>query len=162
MLVASSTQTAVGWVIAVLVGIGFIVYVIANLRAAKPEVGSEIELAANRKPYFADDVLETSRLDRSLLFALAMLAITAVALPVYWLAEPARLTSSSRSTAALVSPRPSKLQCETGYDAARECPLLGVALTSADVEGFGCWPLPMRAGWLEGRRLKAFRGESRG
>ena len=109
MLVASSTQTAVGWVIAVLVGIGFIAYVIANLRAAKPEVGSEIELAANRKPYFADDVLETSRLDRSLLFALAMLAITAVALPVYWLAEPARLTNAEEGFTIRSEKRGAKL-----------------------------------------------------
>lgn len=94
MLLASSTQVAVGWVIAVLVGIGFVAYLIANLRAAKPELGSEIELAANRKPYFDDMELETSRLDRSLVFALSMLAIVAVALPVYWLAEPARITNA--------------------------------------------------------------------
>ena len=95
MLLASSTQTAVGWVIAILVGIGFIAYLIANLRAAKPELGSEIELAANRKPYFDDAVLETTRLDRSLLFALSMLGIIAVALPLYWLAEPARITNAA-------------------------------------------------------------------
>jgi mono/diheme cytochrome c family protein len=94
MLLATSTQVAVGWVIAVLVGIGFVAYLIANLRAAKPELGSEIELAANRKPYFDDMELETSRLDRSLVFALSMLAIVAVALPVYWLAEPARITNA--------------------------------------------------------------------
>jgi len=95
MLVASSTQTAIGWVIAILVGIGFVAYLIANIRAAKPEIGSEIELAANRKPYFDDNELETSRLDRSLLFALSMLGIVAVALPLYWLAEPARITNAA-------------------------------------------------------------------
>ncbi len=109
MLVASSTQTAVGRVIAVLVGLGFIAYVIANLRAAKPEVGSEIELAANRKPYFADDVLETSRLDRALVFALAMLGIIAVALPVYWLAEPARLTNAEEGFTIRSEKRGAKL-----------------------------------------------------
>ena len=109
MLVTSSTQTAVGRVIAVLVGLGFIAYVIANLRAAKPEVGSEVELAANRKPYFADDVLETSRLDRSLLFALAMLGIIAVALPVYWLAEPARLTNAEEGFTIRSEKRGAKL-----------------------------------------------------
>jgi mono/diheme cytochrome c family protein len=90
-MVLASTQVAVGWVIAVLVCLGFVGYIIANLRAGKPEVGSEIELAANRKPYFDDLELETTRLDRSLVFALSMLGIVAVALPLYWLAEPARL-----------------------------------------------------------------------
>ena len=33
---------------------------------AKPEVGSEIELAPNRKPYFADEELEGRKLDRTL------------------------------------------------------------------------------------------------
>lgn len=94
MLLATSTQVAVGWVIAVLVGIGFVAYLVANLRAAKPEVGSEIELAPNRKPYYDDDELETSRLDRSLVFALSMLGIIAVGLPLYWLAEPARITNA--------------------------------------------------------------------
>lgn len=95
MLLATSTQVAVGWVIAVLVGIGFVTYLIANLRAAKPELGSEIELAANRKPYYEDAELETTRLDRSLWFALSMLAICAVGLPLYWLAEPARITNAA-------------------------------------------------------------------
>lgn len=95
MLVAASTQSAVGWVIAVLVGFGFVAYIYANIRAAKPEIGSEIELAANRKPLDDDYVLETSRLDRSLLFALSMLGIIAVALPLYWLAEPARITNAA-------------------------------------------------------------------
>lgn len=93
-MLLASTQTAVGWVIAVLVGIGFVAYLVANLRAGRPEVGSEIELAPNRKPYYADDELETTRLDRSLVFALSMLAIIAVALPLYWLAEPARITNA--------------------------------------------------------------------
>jgi mono/diheme cytochrome c family protein len=91
----ASTQTAVGWVIAVLVGLGFIGYLIANLRAAKPEVGSELELAANRKRYYDDIELETTRLDRSLVFALSMLGIIAVALPLYWLAEPARIDGAA-------------------------------------------------------------------
>ncbi len=95
MLVAASTQSAVGWVIAVLVGFGFVAYIYANIRAAKPEIGSEIELAANRKPLDEDSVLETTRLDRSLLFALSMLGIIAVALPLYWLAEPARITNAA-------------------------------------------------------------------
>lgn len=95
MVLFASTQTAIGWVIAALVGIGFIAYLVANMRAAKPELGSEIELAPNRKTYFDDAALETSRLERSQLFALGMLVIIAVALPVYWLAEPARIKNAT-------------------------------------------------------------------
>ena len=58
MLVAASTQSAVGWVIAVLVGFGFVAYIYANIRAAKPEVGSEIELAPHRQRYYDDEELE--------------------------------------------------------------------------------------------------------
>lgn len=94
-MVLASTQVAVGWVIAVLVGLGFVGYIIANIRAAKPEIGSEIELASNRKPYYDDLELETTRLDRSLVFALSMLGIIAVALPLYWLAEPARIDGAA-------------------------------------------------------------------
>lgn len=94
MLLASSTQTAVGWVIAILVFIGFVAYVLANLRAAKPSLGSEIELAANRKPLYDDDELENDRLNKSLLFALSMLGVIGLGLPLYWLAEPARITNA--------------------------------------------------------------------
>ena len=44
-----------------------IVYVLVNVRfAGKAEVGSEIELAANRKPYLDDEELEGPKLDRAL------------------------------------------------------------------------------------------------
>jgi mono/diheme cytochrome c family protein len=102
-LAAATTQRAIGWVIFALAIVGFIVYVLFNLRAGKREVSSEIELAANRKPYLPDDELETKKLERSLLFALGMLALIAVGLPFYWLREPARQANAdegfdSRST----------------------------------------------------------------
>jgi mono/diheme cytochrome c family protein len=87
---AATTQRAIGWVIFIAVIIGFVIYILFNFRASKPEVGSEIELAPNRKPYYDDDELETKRLDRSLLFALGMLGIIGVGLPLYWLGEPGR------------------------------------------------------------------------
>ena len=69
-------------VIAVVLIVGF---VIAGRRqhAAGPqaEVGSEIELAANRKPYLTDEELEGKKLDRTLGFGLVLLAVIAVALP---------------------------------------------------------------------------------
>ena len=52
------TQQAIGIVVAILIVLGWVLYLFANSRRTKPEVGSEIELAANRKPYLSDDQLE--------------------------------------------------------------------------------------------------------
>ncbi|RMH77662.1 MAG: hypothetical protein D6683_08615 [Actinomyces sp.] len=91
MLLAASTQRTVGMVILAIVFIGFVVYLFFSLRGAKPEVGSEIVLAPNRRvDDVPDEVLETRRLDRSLGAALAMLTVIGVALPLYWLGEPGR------------------------------------------------------------------------
>jgi mono/diheme cytochrome c family protein len=103
LLAAATTQRAIGWVIFALAIIGFVVYILFNVRSGKPEVASEIELAPNRKPYYPDEELESKKLERSLLFALGMLALIAVGLPFYWLREPARQTNAedgfnSRST----------------------------------------------------------------
>jgi mono/diheme cytochrome c family protein len=90
MLVAATTQRAIGWVIFGLSILGFVIYIAVNIRKGKKEVGAEVELAANRKPYLPDDELETKKLERSLLFALGMLGLIAIGLPFYWLREPAR------------------------------------------------------------------------
>ena len=55
--------TAIGWVILVVSLLGWVVYYFANRNAARPELGSEIELAPNRKPYYDDETLEGPRLD---------------------------------------------------------------------------------------------------
>lgn len=90
MFLAQSAVRNVGIVIFAIVIIGFIVYLIFNLLDSKGEGGAEIELAANRKPYFEDDILETRKLDQSLLQGLGLLAIIGIALPLYWLGEPGR------------------------------------------------------------------------
>lgn len=90
MLVFADVQKSVGYVIAAILIVGFTVAVIINMRQGRREVGSEIELAANRKPYYDDEELEGKRLTRTLLFSVALLAVTAVTLPLYWLYEPAR------------------------------------------------------------------------
>ena len=90
MLLAASTQRTIGFVILAIVFVGFVVYLMLNARSARDEVGSEIELAANRKPYLLDEELEGSKLDKSLLAGLAMLAVIGVGLPLYWLGEPGR------------------------------------------------------------------------
>ncbi len=65
-VVLASTQSAIGWVIFAVLTIGFFTYLFINLRRAKPEVGSELELAANRMPYLPDEELEGRKLDRTL------------------------------------------------------------------------------------------------
>jgi mono/diheme cytochrome c family protein len=90
MLLATTVQQSVAYVIAALVVVGFVLWLIANLRRAKPEVGAELELAPNRKPYYDDEGMEGKRLDRFLGWGLVSLTIVAVGLPLYWLAEPGR------------------------------------------------------------------------
>lgn len=91
LILAASTQRTIGLVIALIVGVGFAVYVLVNVfRTGKAEIGAEIELAPNRKPYYDDEELETKKLDMSLAFGVGVLAIIAVALPLYWLGEPGR------------------------------------------------------------------------
>ena len=90
-MIVATTQRAVGFVILAVVAIGFVVWLIANLRAGRAEVGSEIELAPNRKPYLDDEELEGRKLNMALFSAAGLLAIIGVALPLYWLAEPGRM-----------------------------------------------------------------------
>ena len=90
MIVAASSQRSFGWVVFAIVFVGFAVYVLFNMREGRKELGSEIELAPNRKPYYEDDELENNKLTRSLMFSLVMLALISVGLPAYWLGEPAR------------------------------------------------------------------------
>jgi mono/diheme cytochrome c family protein len=81
---------AVGVVIAVLTGIGVVAYILINLRQGRPEIGAEVELAPNRKPYYDDEQLEGPRLNRALFSGLILMAVTAIGLPMYWLNEPGR------------------------------------------------------------------------
>ena len=89
-MLATATQTAIGWILVLLAFVIAIVFAIVNVRQAKPEVGSEIELAPNRKPYLSDDELEGRKLDRTLSLGLLGLFIIGLGLPLYWLAEPGR------------------------------------------------------------------------
>ncbi|MGI8757119.1 MAG: c-type cytochrome [Acidimicrobiales bacterium] len=95
MLIAASTQTSVGVVIILVAMVVAITYGLINLRQAKPEVGSEIELAPNRKRYYSDEELEGSKLDRTLTFGLLGLFVVGIGLPLYWLQEPGRQGNES-------------------------------------------------------------------
>jgi mono/diheme cytochrome c family protein len=94
-LLAASTVQVIGTVIALLAVVAVIVYALFNIRAGRAEVGSEIELAANLKPYYDDDELETKKLDRALTAGLAGLVLVGVGLPAYWLAEPGRIDGAA-------------------------------------------------------------------
>ena len=90
MIVALSTQSAIGLLLAflaVLIGVWF---AFINFRQGRPEIGSEIELAPNRKPYLSDEELEGPKLDRTLTWGLLGLFVIGIGLPLYWLAEPGR------------------------------------------------------------------------
>lgn len=90
MILAQTAVRNVGVVIFAIVIVGFLAYLLFNLLDSKGEGGAEIELAANRKPYFDDDVLETRKLDQSLMSGLVLLSVIGIALPLYWLGEPGR------------------------------------------------------------------------
>lgn len=89
-VLAASTYRSVGYLVAAVIFIGFIVYLFVNTRKAKAEVGSELELAPNRKPYYDDEQLEGKVLDRALTWGLILLGIIGLGLPLYWLNEPGR------------------------------------------------------------------------
>ncbi len=89
-VLAASLQQSIGIVVALVVVVGWGLYLAANVRRAKPEVGAELELAPNRKPYLDDEDLEGPRLERALTWGLIALTICGVGLPLYWLAEPGR------------------------------------------------------------------------
>ncbi|MGQ0742905.1 MAG: c-type cytochrome [Acidimicrobiales bacterium] len=88
MILAASTEgIALGVAVAMMVGLA--VYFFGTARRTYAP-GAEMTEAPNRKPYFADDVLEGPRLTKYLWWAFATLTISAVGLPLYWLREPFR------------------------------------------------------------------------
>jgi mono/diheme cytochrome c family protein len=84
------------WGFALLLGIvlciAWVIYGLVNVfgKRARKEVGAELELAPNRKPYYDDEALEGPRLERVQLYGLLTLAVIVIALPLYWLFEPSR------------------------------------------------------------------------
>src|SRR5688500_17537001 len=91
LLVASALERA-GWFIGAATIVAVAVYFVVTFRTrdADEPLGSEIELAPNRKPYFDDEALEGRRLERALGWALVLLVISAIGPLVYWLNEPSR------------------------------------------------------------------------
>jgi mono/diheme cytochrome c family protein len=88
-MVALAT-TSIAWLIAAIIVIGWVVYAFLNARSARKELGSEIELAANRKPYYDDETLEGRRLELMQLLGVLLLVVIVIGLPLYWMFEPSR------------------------------------------------------------------------
>ena len=88
------TTTSIAWLLfAVIVG-GWVVYAFLNLRQSRDELGSEQEMAANRKKYYDDEILEGPRLTRVLGIGVVLLVVIVIGLPLYWILEPSRLAGA--------------------------------------------------------------------
>jgi mono/diheme cytochrome c family protein len=97
LFLAATTQQKFGVGVAIATVVGTLFYLLLHLRRREsPPVGAEIELAPNRKPYLSDDELETGKLEQAQKFALVMMIIIALGLPVYWLREPSRQAGASQ------------------------------------------------------------------
>ena len=88
-MIALATTT-IGIVLSIIFVVGWIVYAAMNRGAGRAEIGSEIELAANRKKYYEDEELEGKRLERVQFVGVLLLATITIGLPAYWVMEPSR------------------------------------------------------------------------
>jgi mono/diheme cytochrome c family protein len=95
-ILAATPQKAVGITIVVVALLAWVVYLITeNRRTPKSNIESFLG-APNRKAPPEDDEYEGPRLDRFLGWALIGIAIMAVSLPAYFLAEPGREVGAIR------------------------------------------------------------------
>jgi mono/diheme cytochrome c family protein len=94
--VLAAVTTTLAWIILFVSLGGWAVYGLFNIRSSRKEIGSEIELAANRKPYYDDEVLEGKKLERTQLLGLGFLAVLTIALPLYWILEPGRQVGAEK------------------------------------------------------------------
>jgi mono/diheme cytochrome c family protein len=97
-VLATTSQQKIGIALAVMLVVGWAVYIFVHLRTRRQDAppGSEYELAPNRRPYYEDDELEGRILERSLTIAVALLVVVAIGLPWYWAREPARAKGATR------------------------------------------------------------------
>jgi len=96
VMYAATTERSIAMAILAIVVVGWAIYVFTNIRRSKDEVGSEVELAANRGSLDSDEKLEGSRLERVQAFGVLMLLIIALVLPIYWLREGGRRDGAER------------------------------------------------------------------
>lgn len=96
-MLAASTERSIAIVLLAIVVVGWAIYVFVNIRQAKAEAGSEIELAPNRGNLPDDEELEGRRLEKVQAFGVLMLLIMALVLPVYWMLEGGRRSGAETS-----------------------------------------------------------------
>ncbi len=96
MIFAVSTPQKLGMAFAIILVVGWAIFILAHIKRGGVAAGAEVELAPNRKPYLDDDKLEGIKLERALVAALILLVIIAIGLPLYWLGEPTRQANSNR------------------------------------------------------------------
>jgi mono/diheme cytochrome c family protein len=99
MILGLSTPQKLGTLFAVVLVVGWAVFILAHVKRSGVRAGAEIEAAPNRKPYFDDDELEGPKLERVLGMALILLVVIAIGLPLYWLREPGRQAGAIRGFA---------------------------------------------------------------
>lgn len=92
-MIAIATTTMAQLFLAVAL-VGWLAYALYNLRTSRDEIGSEIELAANRKEYYSDEELEGPRLERAQLLGVLFLVVITISLPLYWVLEPGRQSNA--------------------------------------------------------------------
>lgn len=90
MIYATSTERNIGMALFAILVVGWIAYVFVNIRQSKAEMGSETELAPNRKALPGDEEFEGPRLEQVQAWGVLFLAVIGLTLPVYWLLEPGR------------------------------------------------------------------------
>jgi mono/diheme cytochrome c family protein len=113
----ATVYRTIGLTLAVLVLIGVAAYVLVNvLFTGKPELGAEIELAPNRKPYVGDEELEGPKLDRSLFFGVVLVFICAAGIPIYWVMEPGRQENAAAGFGDVFASRGQELYEEASHD----------------------------------------------
>ncbi|MBK6668573.1 MAG: hypothetical protein IPG46_02400 [Actinobacteria bacterium] len=76
-----TTQRSFAYVIGAVIFIGAFFVIMAQARKGRAELGSEVELAPNRKQYLADDELEGPKLNAALWSAFGLLIVVALVLP---------------------------------------------------------------------------------
>lgn len=91
------TSTSIAWLLFTIILLGWAVYAFINIRQSHDELGSEVELAANRKTFHDDEYLEGPRLTRVLGMGVILLVVIAIGLPLYWILEPARMTGAQEA-----------------------------------------------------------------
>ena len=118
-MVALTTTTLAVLAMAIIL-VGWIVYGIFNVVSGRASVGSEIELAPNRKEYYDDETLEGPRLQRVQFWGVVLLFIIVVSLPLYWVLEPSRQAGAQEMPPRILRPAPgSPSPCATGSPSGR-------------------------------------------